>query len=105
MRPRGCVPPTSRCSIAPSATPREGVVPGRTHDLVAWVSEFTEWRADESAETWLRVLADPQTSGGLLLAVAPERADALAAALGTHGVLAARVGGIDEGRAGRIVVR
>jgi len=82
-----------------------GVIPGRTHDLVTWAREFTDWRADEPAETWLRVLADPQTSGGLLIAVAPERADALAAAFATKGVLATRIGGIEEGRPGSIIVR
>jgi len=83
----------------------DGVIPGRTHDLVSWSREFTEWHADEDASTWLRVLADPQTSGGLLVAVVPERADALANALATRGVLAALIGGIAEGGAGRVTVR
>jgi selenide, water dikinase len=82
-----------------------GVIPGRTHDLMAWVREFTEWHAEEDAETWLRVLADPQTSGGLLIAVAAERADALAGALAQRDVLAALIGGVCEGEGGRITVR
>jgi selenide,water dikinase len=82
-----------------------GVIPGRTHELMAWVREFTEWTAENDADVWLRVLADPQTSGGLLMAVAPERADALADALAQRGVLAARIGGVSEGTAGRITVR
>jgi selenide, water dikinase len=84
---------------------RQGVIPGRTYDLVAWAAGFTEWHAVEDAETWLRVLADPQTSGGLLIAVAPERADALGGALAERRVLAARIGGALEGEAGRITVR
>jgi selenide,water dikinase len=43
------------------------------------------------------LLFDPQTSGGLLLAVPPERADALASALEADGFLGARVGRVEEG--------
>ncbi len=81
-----------------------GVIPGRTHDLIAWAREFSDWRAKQDSEAWVRVLCDPQTSGGLLIVVAPERADVLADALATRGVLAARVGGFTEGEPGRIVV-
>ena len=42
-------------------------------------------------ETLVKVLADAQTSGGLLLAVSPERADALVAALRRRGTRAAAV--------------
>jgi selenide,water dikinase len=83
----------------------DGVIPGRTHELVAWVREWTDWHAEQPADTWLRVLADPQTSGGLLMAVAPDRADALAVALATRGVKGALIGGVCEGEAGRITVR
>ena len=83
----------------------DGVIPGRTNDLLAWGAEFTDWRAEQDAENWMRVLLDPQTSGGLLMAVAPERADALADALAARDVLAARIGGIVAGDAGRITLR
>ena len=43
------------------------------------------------------LLFDPQTSGGLLLAVPPERAGALASALEADGFLGARVGRVEEG--------
>lgn len=43
------------------------------------------------------LLFDPQTSGGLLLAVPPERADALARALEADGFLGARVGRVEAG--------
>jgi selenide,water dikinase len=49
------------------------------------------------AEALEHLLFDPQTSGGLLIALAPERADALAAALKRDGFLAARVGRVEEG--------
>jgi len=49
------------------------------------------------------VLADAQTSGGLLIAVRPDRADALRAALEDHDTLAAaEIGTVVEGD--RIVV-
>jgi selenide, water dikinase len=44
----------------------------------------TRWRGGTDAQR--QVLADPQTSGGLLLVVAPDRLDALLEALARHGV-------------------
>src|SRR5260370_16362961 len=38
------------------------------------------------------LLFDPQTSGGLLIAISPESAEAAIAALGGHGVSARRIG-------------
>jgi selenide,water dikinase len=49
------------------------------------------------------LLFDPQTSGGLLIAIAPERADALSNALAAGGLLGARVGHVESG-AGVVVV-
>ena len=49
------------------------------------------------------LLFDPQTSGGLLIAIAADRADALAAALERDGFLAARVGRVEPGAG--VVVR
>ena len=50
------------------------------------------------------LLFDPQTSGGLLLAVPPEGADALDAALAERGVPGRRVGRLTAAAAGRIAV-
>jgi selenide,water dikinase len=44
------------------------------------------------------LLFDPQTSGGLLIAVAQDRADALAAALEADGLLGAHVGRVEDGQ-------
>jgi len=49
------------------------------------------------AEEVEHLLFDPQTSGGLLLAVAPDKADALVAALAADGFPGARVGRVEEG--------
>ena len=80
------------------------VMPGRTADLIAWAREFTRWNAEEDQELWLRVLCDPQTSGGLLMAVAQDRADALETELHARGVLSARVGACVEGAPGLVTV-
>ena len=52
----------------------------------------------------IRILADAQTSGGLLLAVDPGCLDALMNALTAHGVLAARIGEITDAKPGQIEV-
>jgi len=57
----------------------------------------------ELPEELEHLLFDPQTSGGLLIAIAAERADALAAALERDGFLAARVGRVEPGAG--VVVR
>jgi selenide,water dikinase len=56
------------------------------------------------AEELEHLLFDPQTSGGLLIALAPERADALAAALERDGFLGARVGRVEEGAGVRVEI-
>jgi len=49
-----------------------GIVPGRTADIASWAQEFIvfdeTYPADEQ-ELWLNIICDPQTSGGLLLAL------------------------------------
>jgi selenide,water dikinase len=92
---------------------QQGVVPGRTADVIRYAAEFVEWRAhpaplgpDSPAEDlapW-RLLCDPQTSGGLLMAVAADKEAALVAALESRDVLAAVIGRVRAGAAGRIRV-
>jgi selenide,water dikinase len=80
-----------------------GAVAGGTQRNHAFVAPDVEFGDLPEAEQLL--LADAQTSGGLLLAVAPERADALIAACRVRGTLAAaRVGTLNE-HVGRITVR
>lgn len=55
-------------------------------------------------EEWIALLTDPQTSGGLLIAVAPERCGALAAALREAGARAHPVGELVAGPPGGIAV-
>lgn len=46
------------------------------------------------APEWSELVFDPQTSGGLLIAVAPSATDELVRALAAHGNLAARIGAV-----------
>ena len=90
-----------------------GVVPGRTAEVIEYVAPFAHWTGrpaptgpdapiDDLAR-W-RVLCDPQTSGGLLMAVAPDKAESLCAALLGRGVSCAVIGRATEGVAGHIRV-
>jgi selenide,water dikinase len=53
-----------------------GAVPGGSRDNLAYVLPHTRWVAELSELSRL-VLADAQTSGGLLITLPPERADDL----------------------------
>jgi selenide,water dikinase len=80
-----------------------GHVPGGTQRNLA--ASTAEWEADVSPEDRL-VLADAQTSGGLLLCVAPAARDSLLARLAEERTPAAAViGRCIEGPAGAITVR
>ncbi len=83
-----------------------GMVAGGTQRNHAFVSETApvDWGDCTMDEQLL--LADAQTSGGLLLAVDPDRTDALVDALRAHGTLAASVVGTCEaGSPGSLRVR
>ena len=82
---------------------RAGVVPGGTERNLAAARAFTE-RGDGVLEWQLMVAADAQTSGGLLLAVAATRADALEQAMAVAGVDAVHIGELRRGPAGTILV-
>ncbi len=83
----------------------EGVVPGGTQRNLATALETTHF-AEGVPDADRILLADAQTSGGLLLAVAPERLDALLAALAQERTPArAVVGRLVEGEVGTVRVR
>lgn len=83
----------------------QGVVPGRTAEVTAWAGAFALWSAGSDEDVWMRVLCDPQTSGGLLIAVPAHDADRLAEELGAGGALAARIGRCTADQPGRITIR
>ena len=81
----------------------QGVVPGGSHRNLAAVSSVVDW-SERLSEIDRLVLADAQTSGGLLLAVAPDAADGLLDELQVRGVrTAARIGSFTS-HVGRIEV-
>ncbi|MCL2491649.1 MAG: selenide, water dikinase SelD [Coriobacteriia bacterium] len=48
------------------------VVPGRTAEIISWAQDFItfdDMYADGEKAMWLNIVCDPQTSGGLLLAL------------------------------------
>lgn len=80
----------------------DGVKPGRTADVLSFLEPWVMWGPAD--EAWRGVLADPQTSGGLLMAVAADKARALLDALEARGESGAVVGTVVEGRAGLISI-
>jgi selenide,water dikinase len=87
---------------------RQGVVPGRTADVIEYASAFVDWpehpvadATDDAAALGLwRVLCDPQTSGGMLISIPADRVDRLVAALDARGVTAAVIGEVVDGEPG-----
>jgi len=81
------------------------VVPGGTRDNLAFVEPHVDW-GEDIFEVQKLVLADAQTSGGLLIAVPSERLEALLVALAERGVAgAAHIGEFTVLGSGRIAVR
>ena len=58
-----------------------GIAPGGTHRNLESLEGVVDWHPDISAETQI-LLADAQTSGGLLMSVSPGKLDDLLTALG-----------------------
>lgn len=81
----------------------KGFVPGGTGRNLEFV--FGSLVIETSEVDAHRLLADPQTSGGLLLCVPPDRVDELCAELLERGDLGAIVGELVAGTPGRVVVR
>jgi selenide,water dikinase len=74
------------------------VCPGRTADLVGWACEFATFKFPAEQGTWEGIVCDPQTSGGLLLAMpaaAAERYLELCAS-------AAIIGTVETGESGAL---
>ncbi len=82
-----------------------GIAPGGTHANLRFLAESVDWSETIDKPDQL-LLCDAQTSGGLLIAVAPDRAEALMTALAERGVTwAAEVGELCSDHPGRIAVR
>jgi selenide,water dikinase len=80
-----------------------GVIPGGTRRNLAAAEVVTAF-ADRISAAQRLLLADAQTSGGMLIAVAPGRTDQLEAAMQARGLSPSRIGVIEPGEPGRIDV-
>ncbi len=86
------------------ALARAGFIPGGTKDNLAFVDPHCNWDPALSEVDRL-ILADAQTSGGLLIAVPPGNIETLVAELERRGAPArAVVGEVVEGEPGRVSV-
>jgi selenide,water dikinase len=84
---------------------RQGIVPGSSRRNLEFLGDRLDV-ADGVSEDDLLLLADAQTSGGLLIALPQERLDAFKAALAHHNVsLFAEIGEIRAVSLGRILVK
>ena len=70
---------------------REGMLPGGLKNNREFLGDCVGFASD-IAEEHRALLFDPQTSGGLLIAISPDAADAALRALQQHGVPTARIG-------------
>ncbi|MFQ3639641.1 MAG: selenide, water dikinase SelD [Chloracidobacterium sp.] len=83
----------------------QGIIPGGTHANWRFLNDWTDY-APRLTRTDQLLLCDAQTSGGLLLAVAPDRAERLIGELRARQTpCAAPIGRLLPGAAGRIMVR
>jgi len=81
-----------------------GISPGGTHANHRFLADWVSYADDVTKEEQL-LLCDAQTSGGLLAAVAPDRAEALLSRLHSRGVTdAVVIGRIESDNPGRITV-
>ncbi len=81
---------------------REGLLPGGMYRNRAFAEAYVE--AEGLEQAFVDLLFDPQTSGGLLVAMDPVDADAFEAQLCEKAPLARRVGFVRESSLGKIIV-
>lgn len=104
----------------------EGHRPARTEETVAWARQFVdlngfepdvEWAArfelpegvslcEAEADARMALLCDPQTSGGMIVAIASDQADVFAQAFeASLGRMPSRIGEVTAGNPGHILVQ
>jgi len=82
---------------------QEGVIPGGTKRNLEFVQNDIN-SAEHLAEFQLHMLADAQTSGGLLISVSTNKAEALVNALKSNGTLASHIIGEVQSNDGKVKV-
>lgn len=90
----------SRLPLLPNALEyaRDGLIPAGAYANQSFCAPKTIWPGNFD-KALLSLIFDPQTSGGLLLAVPPEKVEAAQKILLADGSLARRIGGVVERRA------
>jgi selenide,water dikinase len=88
---------------APEAA-EAGFLPGGLKNNREFIGDCAGF-AEEVPQKYRDLLFDPQTSGGLLIAISPNSADAAVAALSRHGVSARRIGHVVAKRSPLLFVR
>lgn len=82
-----------------------GMIPGGAYRNLDYMRPYITWSGEpEKKDDALIILSDPQTSGGLLVAVPPDRHKQYLTVLQENGVSGQTIGRITEGPAGRIVI-
>lgn len=82
-----------------------GLIPGGAYRNLNYFQESVHWvEGEQNKEEHLLIFFDPQTSGGLLIAVPPQRAAALSAALEKRNLRGAHIGEITADTPGRITI-
>jgi selenide, water dikinase len=83
-----------------------GMIPGGAYRNLEYVKPYLKWHGKPGIkDDALIILADPQTSGGILAAVPPEKGDAFLKALVSKNITAAVIGRIVEGTETTITIR
>ncbi len=83
----------------------QGLIPGGAYRNLEYYQKAVKWEGNPKAKDDLMILfADPQTSGGLLIAIPPQRLEGLLSSLKQSGVEGRTVGSIEQGPAGTIIV-
>ena len=80
----------------------QGVIPGGTRSNHEFVSPHIDWGGLSQVDQL--ILADAQTSGGMLIAIAEEREEALQRGLDRRGIPGWKIGVLTSGQAGQISV-
>jgi selenide, water dikinase len=83
---------------------REGFLPGGLKNNRDFIGDCVGF-AESVPQEYRDLLFDPQTSGGLLIAISPEAADNAISALESHRVNARRIGKVVEKRSPLLSVR
>jgi len=83
-----------------------GMIPGGAYRNLEYMRPHISWAgpADQESDT-LIILADPQTSGGLLVAIPAEKVDLFLADLDRHGASGSIIGQITAATPGQIIVK